>query len=294
MAIFYTDSGSLRDLKVSGSTLMSASTGLALQLKSSGSTLFSVSGSGGEIFNVSDIGSSNALFTISSGSTTIVNVDNTKKVTVSGSHVITGSLAVSGTVNFVGLGSDTQSFQHILSINTGSGVVIARSVDTLPNISYYGSYYSNVRQTTTAQPTASVSFSAILPDGAGQSLLAQNGVALASNVISVSNTGWYDVVLILNVVTSTPGSESDLIIITEYSTDGGSNYFENNAFSRFRQNITNTNTPVTVNYRLLLPINWKFRFRWYQNSDKLTLGSTEGIAQGIPSALLHIRYLKGL
>jgi hypothetical protein len=294
MAIFYTDSGSLRDLKVSGSTLMAASTGLAVQVKSSGSTIFSVSGSGGEIFSVSDIGSSTALFTISSGSTTIVNVDNTKKVTVSGSHVITGSLAVSGTVNFVGLGSDTQSFQHVLGINTGSGVVIARSVDTLPNIAYYGSYYSNVRQTTTAQPTASVSFSAALPDGANQSTTAQNGVALASNTISVSNTGWYDVVLILNVVTSTPGSESDLIIITEYSTDGGSNYFENNAYSRFRQTITNTNTPVTVNYRLLLPNNWKFRFRWYQNSDKLTLGSTEGIAQGIPSALLHIRYLKGL
>jgi hypothetical protein len=113
MAIFYTDSGSLRDLKVSGSTLMSASTGLALQLKSSGSTLFSVSGSGGEIFNVSDIGSSTALFTISSGSTTIVNVDNTKNVAVSGSLQVTGSAYIKGLT--------TTAQASFVSIDTSTG-----------------------------------------------------------------------------------------------------------------------------------------------------------------------------
>jgi hypothetical protein len=113
MAIFYTDSGSLRDLKVSGSTLMAASTGLAVQVKSSGSTIFSVSGSGGEIFSVSDIGSSNALFTISSGSTTIVNVDNTKKVIISGSLQVTGSTYIKGLT--------TTAQASFVSIDTASG-----------------------------------------------------------------------------------------------------------------------------------------------------------------------------
>jgi len=113
MAIFYTDSGSFNDLKVSGSTFMSASRGIALQVKSSGSTIFSVSGSGGEIFNISDIGSSTALFTVASGSTTILNVDNTKNVSISGSLVVTGSAYVKG------LGTTSQT--NVVTIDSTTG-----------------------------------------------------------------------------------------------------------------------------------------------------------------------------
>jgi len=113
MAIFYTDSGSLRDLTVTGSTLMTASTGIALQVKSSGSTIFSVSGSGGEIFNISDVGSSTALFTVASGSTNILNVDNTKAVSVSGSLVVTGSAYIRG------LGTTAQT--SVVTIDTTTG-----------------------------------------------------------------------------------------------------------------------------------------------------------------------------
>ena len=113
MAIFYTNSGSFNDLKVSGSTIMSASSGAVLQLKSSGSTIFSVSGSGGEIFNISDIGSSTALFTVSSGSTTILNIDNTKIASISGSLVITGSTYIKG------LGTTSQN--NVVTIDSSTG-----------------------------------------------------------------------------------------------------------------------------------------------------------------------------
>ena len=133
MAIFYTDSGSLRDLTVSGSTVMSASRGIALQVKSSGSTIFSVSGSGGEIFNISDIGSSTSLFTVASGSTTILNIDNTKNVSISGSLVVTGSTSISGslTLNIPGkaanyvLKSDANGGATWDSINNLVGYLIA-------------------------------------------------------------------------------------------------------------------------------------------------------------------------
>jgi hypothetical protein len=108
MAIFYTDSGSFNDLKVTGSAIISASRGVALQLRSSGSTIFSVSGSGGEIFNISDAGSSTALFTVASSSVNVLNVDITKNVSVSGSLVVTGSTifrgnqTITGSVNITG------------------------------------------------------------------------------------------------------------------------------------------------------------------------------------------------
>jgi len=102
MAIFYTDSSSFNDLKVSGSTIMSASTGIVLQLKSSGSTIFSISGSSGEIFNISDVGTSNSLFSVASSSITIFNIDSTKTISVSGSLIVTGSITGSllGTASY--------------------------------------------------------------------------------------------------------------------------------------------------------------------------------------------------
>ena len=113
MAIFYTDSSSFNDLKVSGSTIMSASrSNIALQLKGSGSTIFSVSGSNGEIFNISDVGSSNALFTVASGSTVILNVDNTKAVSVSGSLVVTGSAYITGLATTTQTNVVTINYKH--------------------------------------------------------------------------------------------------------------------------------------------------------------------------------------
>lgn len=91
MAIFYTDSASFNSLQVTGSTILSASSGIALQLKSSGSTVFSISGSSGEIFNISDTVSPN-LFSVSSGSTSILSIGTSKNVQISGSLTVTGSI----------------------------------------------------------------------------------------------------------------------------------------------------------------------------------------------------------
>ena len=140
MAVFYTDSGSFNDLKVTGSIFISASRGIALQVRSSGSTIFSVSGSAGEIFNISDAGSSTSLFIISSGSTNILNVDSTKAVSVSGSLVVTGSAYIS---NNVAIGTTADS-GHKLYIS-GSGTSGSFNAN---NILYVGS--ANIGINTTA------------------------------------------------------------------------------------------------------------------------------------------------
>jgi hypothetical protein len=166
MAIFYTDSGSLRDLKVSGSTFISASAGIALQVRSSGSTIFSVSGSSGEIFNISDVGLSTALFTVASASTNILNVDSTKAVSVSGSLVVTGSAYIRG------LGTTVQN--NIVTIDTSTGQL------------YYTS--SSALSVTIPTPTfiATGSVTASVNVGTG------NIFALASasiNIMTVSSSG---------------------------------------------------------------------------------------------------------
>jgi hypothetical protein len=76
---------------ISGSLAISASSGIPLQIKGGTGTLLSVSGSTSEIFKISDTFSPN-LFTVSTGSTAVFNVDNTNKVTVSGSLTVTGSI----------------------------------------------------------------------------------------------------------------------------------------------------------------------------------------------------------
>jgi hypothetical protein len=117
MPIFYTDTASFNSLSVTGSTVMSASSNATvLQVIGSGSAIFSVSGSGGGIFAITDITSSNInLFSVSTGSTDIFTVDSLKKVSISGSLVVTGSItgSLQGTASF----STTSSF----ALNAGGG-----------------------------------------------------------------------------------------------------------------------------------------------------------------------------
>ena len=101
MATFYTDSASFNSLQVTGSVNVSSSAAIALRLRSSGSTIFSVSGSSSELFNISDVATSN-LFSISSGSTGIFSVDNTRSVIISGSLITSGSMRVIGTGSLTG------------------------------------------------------------------------------------------------------------------------------------------------------------------------------------------------
>jgi hypothetical protein len=117
MPIFYTDTASFNSLSVTGSTIMSASSNAtALQLIGSGSSIFSVSGSGGGIFSVTDVAATDStLFSVSTGSINILTVDSFKKVSISGSLVVTGSITGSllGTASF----ATTASF----ALNAGGG-----------------------------------------------------------------------------------------------------------------------------------------------------------------------------
>jgi hypothetical protein len=86
---------------VSGSLTVSASSGIPLQIKGGTGTLLSVSGSTSEIFKISDTFSPN-LFTVSTGSIDVFNIDNNKIVSISGSLVATGSTTIIGTQTITG------------------------------------------------------------------------------------------------------------------------------------------------------------------------------------------------
>jgi hypothetical protein len=124
MATIYIDSGSLNNLQVSGSAYMSSSNSVVLQVKGSNSTIFSVSGSDGDIFSVSDIGLAGSIFSVSSGSTTVLNIDHTKQVSISGSLIVTGSITGSlfGTASLSIDSLDTILSQSIVA-NTAVGAL---------------------------------------------------------------------------------------------------------------------------------------------------------------------------
>jgi hypothetical protein len=88
MPIFYTNTGSLNRLEVSGSGLVSGS----LSVQGSGSAIFSVSGSAGSLLSMSDLTAGANVFQLTSASIDIVRIDQSKNVQISGSLIITGSI----------------------------------------------------------------------------------------------------------------------------------------------------------------------------------------------------------
>jgi hypothetical protein len=87
MAIFYTDTGSLGRLEVSGSTALSGSSHV-LKVQGSGSNIFTVSGSLGSLLEISDTSDGGNIFTIASSSIDVFSIDDTQNVTISGSLVV--------------------------------------------------------------------------------------------------------------------------------------------------------------------------------------------------------------
>ena len=78
MAIFYTDTASISRLEVSSS----------LRVSGSGASIFTVSGSKGGLFEISDIGFSNDIFTVSSASIDVFSINDSQNVTISGSLIV--------------------------------------------------------------------------------------------------------------------------------------------------------------------------------------------------------------
>jgi hypothetical protein len=89
MPIFYTDTGSFSEVDISGSASR------ILEVRGSGSAILTVSGSTGGLLEVSDIGPSGDLFSVSSGSITIFDIDNTLNVIITGSLRVSGSFSAS-------------------------------------------------------------------------------------------------------------------------------------------------------------------------------------------------------
>lgn len=94
MATFYTDTGSLGRLEVTGSTILSSSIGGTLQIQGSGSNILSILGSKGSLLEISDTAGTGDIFTIQSASIDVLTVDSNKNVNISGSLTITGSLVL--------------------------------------------------------------------------------------------------------------------------------------------------------------------------------------------------------
>jgi hypothetical protein len=114
MPIFSTNTASINLLQVTGSSIFSGSSNV-LTVLGSGSTIFTISGSDGAIFSINDDSTSSTLFSVTSASINILNVDNSKNVSISGSLIVTGSItgSLSGTASF----ATTASF----ALNAGGG-----------------------------------------------------------------------------------------------------------------------------------------------------------------------------
>lgn len=125
MAIFYTDTGSLGQLEVSGS-------GNILNLKGSGSNIFVISGSAGSLLEVSDLTPGSDLFTIASGSTDVLTITNTRDVYISGSLTVD----VGNTANLLSPGGflgNQNNYVEVYIQNLNSGVSASTDIALYSN-----------------------------------------------------------------------------------------------------------------------------------------------------------------
>jgi hypothetical protein len=122
MPIFSTNTASINLLQVTGSSVISGSSNV-LTVLGSGSTIFTISGSNGGIFSINDDSTSSTLFSVTSASVNILNINNSKNVSISGSLIVTGSiigtasLATSASYALSSSFSTTASF----ALNAGGG-----------------------------------------------------------------------------------------------------------------------------------------------------------------------------
>jgi hypothetical protein len=125
MAIFYTDTGSLGQLEISGS-------GNILNVKGSGSNILVVSGSAGSLFQISDLSPNTNIFTIASGSTDVLSVGNSRDIYISGSLTVdvasfTDLLSPAG---FIG---NQNNYIEVYAQNLSSGVSASTDIVAYAN-----------------------------------------------------------------------------------------------------------------------------------------------------------------
>jgi hypothetical protein len=127
MPIFYTNTGSLNRLEVSGSALISGSTS-PLTVQGSGSTVLSVSGSGGSLFSVTEIAGS-TLFAISGSQGGIFEVNDATGSTIfSVSGSLGGLFSVSDITGSVNIFQLTSASVDIIKVDQSKNVQISGSL----------------------------------------------------------------------------------------------------------------------------------------------------------------------
>lgn len=135
MAIFHTDTGSLGILEVS------ASAERVLTVRGSGSAILIVSGSTGPLLELSDIKAGNNVFTITSGSIDILNIEPSTRVIISGSLVVTSG--ITGSLSGSASGGSGAGFPFSGSaVITGSLIVTQSFVDFSMASSITGSFFT--------------------------------------------------------------------------------------------------------------------------------------------------------
>ena len=132
MPIFYTDTGSLNRLEVTGSTAMSGSSNV-LHIKGSGSAILTISGSTGGLMEISDLAPGLGMFTITSASIDVFSIGRSQNVNISGSlrvsQGITGSLF--GTASFATSASNALTASYVANASSFPftlSAVISRSL----------------------------------------------------------------------------------------------------------------------------------------------------------------------
>ena len=169
MPTFISNQAAFNGLQVTGSTAMSASTGIAARIVGTGASILAVSGTSGEILRVSDTVSS-ALFSVASASSNIFSVASNKAVGVNISAP-TYSLEVSGTVAFKTLQTSSVALSNVLMIS-GSGQVFLTASSALTGITgpiaVTGSTLYSISPLSTNSPnvTQSIFFGPTAADGA--------------------------------------------------------------------------------------------------------------------------------
>jgi len=111
---------------VSGSLIVNTTSGIPVQIKGGEGTLLSISGSTNEIFRISDTYSPN-LFTVSTGSTTVFNIDNSSNALISGTLAV-GTSSLGPNENTLTLGArDAANEGGQLGFNAPGGTYASAS-----------------------------------------------------------------------------------------------------------------------------------------------------------------------
>ena len=144
MPIFYLDSGSIDRLEVSsslfvsGSALFSGSTNII----GSGSGIFRITGSTGGLFAVSEKTAANpTLFAVTYLGDTLFQINDSKRTSISGSLVVTGSITGSllGTASFATTASFASTASFALNAGGGAGFPYSGSAVITGSLTVSGS-----------------------------------------------------------------------------------------------------------------------------------------------------------